>query len=157
MNQRSPRATETASLSGLSFPALPAVEWMPLDELIQSWAAFAHVTTSAAGLSATSAAFAALAAETTARHVAVEASHSQPATPVALPDVVSNDLDEARQCWLEALGHLSRMSASADDEAALLVAHLGAQTVRHSQQLLALCARLWQEQPTIAASACPRL
>ena len=44
----------------------PSMEWMPLDGLIQSWADFAHETTSAAGLFAASCAFAALACESSA-------------------------------------------------------------------------------------------
>ena len=52
--------------SSLNIPDLPSVEWMPLDGLVQSWADFAHETTSAAGLFATSAAFAALACESAA-------------------------------------------------------------------------------------------
>src|SRR5579863_7245126 len=52
--------------SSLNIPGLPSVEWMPLDGLIQSWADFAHETTSAAGLFAASCAFAALACESAA-------------------------------------------------------------------------------------------
>jgi len=46
---------------------------MPLDGIIQSWADFAHETTSAAGLFAVSAAFAAFACESSARAAYLEA------------------------------------------------------------------------------------
>lgn len=146
-NQMPPRAQETVSLSGLRPPALPADEWIPLDELIQRWATFAHVTTSAVGLAAASAAFAALAAETAARHSTVNACYpsvlSASPPPAALIESMMSGLDEARQCWLEALGHLHRLPNGAqDEEAMLLAASLGAQSLRHSQHLLALSARL---------------
>jgi hypothetical protein len=108
---------------------------VPLDDLIQRWATFAHATTSAIGLSA------ALAAETAARHVAIAA-----VAPAALPDSMLRDLDEARQCWLEALAHLHRLPNGApDEEGTQLVPALGAQSLRHSQCLLALAARLCQQ------------
>ena len=47
--------------------SLLTVEWMPLEGLIQSWAAFAQETTSACALRALSAAFAALEQESMAR------------------------------------------------------------------------------------------
>jgi hypothetical protein len=116
---------------------------MPLDDLIQRWAAFAHATISAVGLAAASAAFAALAAETAARHVTVSAASP---TPAALLDSVYSDLDEARQCWLEALTHLHRLpNGVSDEEAAQLVPTLGTQSLRHYQHLLALSARLCQQ------------
>jgi hypothetical protein len=118
---------------------------MPLDELIQSWATFAHATTSPTGLSAVSAAFAALAAETTARHVAVFAGRLGASR---LPDSVYVDLDEACDHWLLALGHLGHLSREGQesDETAPLLAELGRLSVQHQQSLFALSARLWQEQ-----------
>lgn len=143
-NQRPPYAQESIFPSSLRPPALPAVEWTPLDELIQSWATFAHATTNPVGLSAASAAFAALAAKTTARHVAVFADGLGASR---LPDSVYVDLDEACDHWLLALGHLGHLSSEGEepDEAVQMLADLGRLSVQHQQSLFALSARLWQE------------
>ncbi len=84
-----------ASFSHDAAASLPVADWSPLDEIIQAWATFAHATRSAAGLCAVSAAFAALAAESAARHVAVEARLRNPESRL-LPDSVLSDMGEAR-------------------------------------------------------------
>lgn len=131
---------------------------MPLDELIQSWATFAHATTCHAGLSAASAAFAALSAETAARHAACR-SLAALVAPVGLPDSVYSALDQARQCWLEALDYLHCLhclrACAPDDEAVSLAAPLCAQSLRHSQRLLAIYARLWHEAAEADEATCP--
>jgi hypothetical protein len=132
---------------GLLLPALPAVEWMPLDELIQSWAAFAHASTSHAGLSAARAAFAALSAETAARQSSATA-----VSAASLPDTIYSELEEARQRWQEALDFLRCLpSCVQDDEAVPLVASLSALSQRHSLRLLAIYARLCYEAAEPAA------
>src|SRR5579863_6911308 len=102
--------------SSLNIPGLPSVEWMPLDGLIQSWADFAHETTSAAGLFAASAAFAAFACEGAALASYLEAEDRR-----SRGDVLSwspriqdsrlealTQLSTARQHWIEIEPWLSR-------------------------------------------------
>ncbi len=133
--------------------SLPTVEWSPLDEIIQTWADFAHVTRSAAGLCAVSAAFAALAAESAARATAIEVGLRESAGLIlprkrrraALPDSVFTDLNEARLRWLEALWSLGRVRAVQDEEAAPLLANAGEQAACQAQHLLHLSLRLLRE------------
>lgn len=152
-NQHSSRAQEAISPSGLHPPALPAVEWTPLDELIQGWATFAHATTNPVGLAAASAAFAALAVETTARHVAA---FTGGLGAGRLPDSVYVDLDEACDYWLLALGHLSSEGQERDETGPLL-ADLGRLSMQHQQSLFALSVRLWQEQAPLPIQGHRRL
>jgi len=133
-----------ASFSHDAAASLPVADWSPLDEIIQAWATFAHATRSAAGLCAVSAAFAALAAESAARHVAVEARLRNPESRL-LPDSVLSDMGEARLRWLEALGHLSRVRPAQDEEAAPLIAQAAVQADHHGCHLQALALSLLRE------------
>ena len=132
----------------------PFVEWMPLDGLIQSWADFAHETTSAAGLFAASAAFAALACESSAlaayldaedyhsRHGASWSHHIQASQRETL-----TQLSTACQHWIEVELWLSRCTLVhdfADGQVPDLVHGLGG----HEMYLFRLFLRVLEEAAT---------
>lgn len=88
-----------------------------------------------------------MAAETAARHVAVEAGLRDPGAR-SLPDSVLTDLNEARLRWLEVLGYLSRMCPTADEEAAPLILKASEQAFSHGQYLVQMSLRLLHEMNT---------
>lgn len=98
---------------------VPIVEWMPLDGLVQAWAAFAHETTNACALSALSSAFAALEQESIARRLygTISSDH----WPASVPDAMSTaltHLSQAATSWLVALDELDayrRTGSPAED------------------------------------------
>lgn len=95
--------------------SLPTVEWMPLDGLIQSWAAFAHEVTSGPGLYAASSAFAALASETSALSSYLEADTLRARYQLSWTPRIQGtfstalrELSEACQRWIEVEQWLTR-------------------------------------------------
>ena len=129
---------------------LPSVEWMPLDGLIQSWAAFAQETTNACALRALSAAFAALEQESMARRYALTVSDDR--WPASVPDAVSaalSRLAQAATSWLAALDELDTYrragppAEEAFDEQAVLA--LFAESYQQLLSVACLSVRLVQE------------
>lgn len=97
------------------------VEWMPLDDLIQSWASFASEATNAACLFATSAAFAALACESSARASYLEAEDRCSRLSLSWSPRIQADrmealtqLSTACHHWLMVEPHLARCTLAHD-------------------------------------------
>jgi len=133
--------------------SLPTVEWIPLDGLIQFWADFAHETTSAAGLSAVSSAFAALASETSARGSCLEAEAMRTRSQLSWSPRIQaqqisalSELSEACQRWIEAGQWLSRLPSDelVADRIPDLVGDLGV----HATFLFRLFLRVLEEAAT---------
>lgn len=144
-----------ASLETALSVSLPTVEWMPLDALIQSWAAFAHETTSAAGLFAASSAFAALACESSARAAYLEAeNHRRPSNVCSWsPRIQASRLESltqlstACQHWITVEPWLAR-SSLVSDFADGLIPDLVTQLGTHEQYLFRLFLRVLEETAT---------
>jgi hypothetical protein len=86
------------------FPTYPSTGWIPLEGLTEQWAAFGGKSIAAPDFQATSHVFSALAAETNAYHLYLEA--RQPA--LGFYDLTSleqalDELLQARQGWSEAM------------------------------------------------------
>lgn len=135
--------------------SLPQPEWIPLDGLIQSWAAFAHETTSAAGLFAASCAFAALACESSALASYLEAeNHRRPSDVWSWSPRIQADrlealtqLSTACQHWLTVepwLAGCSLVYDFADGQIPDLVTQLGT----HEIYLFRLFLRVLEETAT---------
>jgi len=145
--EQSPEASLHASI--------PQPEWMPLDGLIQPWADFAHETTSAAGLFAASAAFAALACESSALASYLEAENHRCTRDVLSwsPRIQANrvealtQLSTACQHWMEVEPWLARCTLVHDfasGEVPDLVHSLGL----HETYLFRLFVRVLEEAAT---------
>lgn len=135
--------------------SLPQPEWMPLDGLIQSWAAFAHETTSAAGLFAASCAFAAFACERSALASYQETeNHRHPSDVWSWSSRIQasrlealTQLSTACQHWIAVepwLARCSLVSDFADGQIPDLVTQLGT----HELYLFHLFLRVLQETAT---------
>lgn len=128
-------------------------EWTPLDDLIQTWAGFAHMTISQAGLEAASSAFTALALETRARQGYADALHVRkslcwtPRWQMLLHHTLC-DLSDACAQWIAAAELLSRVQTTQDEEAVRSVPDVGRAVACHVQHLFSLFLRLVQEHET---------
>jgi len=134
--------------------SLPQPEWMPLAGLIQSWAAFAHETTSAAGLYAVSSAFAALASETSARGSYLEAETRRTGDTFSWSPRIQHglfsalrELSEACGRWIDVEPWLSRCLL-VPDEASEQVPALGQAVGVHETYLFHLFLRVLEEAAT---------
>jgi len=124
---------------------------MPLDGLIQSWAAFAHETTSGPGLYAASSAFAALASETSARSSYLEADTLRDRYQLSWSPRIQgtlitalSELSEACQRWIEVEQWLTRCTLAhefGDGHMPDLVGDLGV----HETYLFRLFLRVLEE------------
>lgn len=128
----------------------PTVEWMPLDGLIQAWAAFAHGTTHACALSALSSAFAALEQESLARRR--YGSVYDDRWPASVSDALGHTLAplaQAATSWLTALGELDAYRRAGppaeDDPDEQTVCALFAASYQHMLSVSLLSVRLVEE------------
>ncbi|MGB8346538.1 MAG: hypothetical protein WCD86_16755 [Ktedonobacteraceae bacterium] len=144
-DQPSPEASLHAST--------PAVEWMPLDGLIQSWAAFASQSTQEWAFATASLALTALEQETAARRVYHDA-HRE-AWPTSVQDALTvslGHLNEAASSWLSALDRLEEYRTiylpAEEEREEQAVLHLLADSYSHLLHVACLSVRLVQEVHT---------
>jgi hypothetical protein len=141
--------TATTSHGDAPQPAsCPHPEWMPLDGIAQTWAAFGREASSPAALQATGTAFLALAFETNAlRHYASSAAHSHErgsAASLAYTQGIEHalaELEEAHQQWKSVLLWLDILARETRQQAEISASLV----LKQQQRVLSLILRVQQE------------
>lgn len=135
--------------------SLPPVEWMPLDGLVQQWAAFVSCSTREYALTAARFAFGALEAETAARHMAGETPQTPwpELSPHSALVVALDHLTHAASSWLSACDWLEqyrRMDLPSEEEQSdSAVCELLADSYQHLLSVACLSVRLVQHLHTL--------
>jgi hypothetical protein len=133
--------------------AHPHPEWIPLDEIAQTWATFGAEATSPAAFQATSMAFHALAFEASAlRHYSssVLSNGSGPLPSLTNSQGIEHsiaDLDEAYQQWKNVLLWLDTLARETRHQGGIPVpvAKLSSLVLQQQQRVLSLILRVQQE------------
>jgi len=148
-NHPSDHPTLEASLHA----STPSAEWMPLDGLVQAWAAFASHSTQEWAFATASLALTALEQETAARRVYQEA-HTE-TWPTSVQDALTvslSHLNEAASSWLSALDRLEEyiriVLPTEDEQDEQAVLQLLAASYSHLLYVACLSVRLVQEVHT---------
>jgi hypothetical protein len=131
----------------------PHPEWMPLDGIAQTWAAFGAEATSPAALQATGAAFLALAWEASAlrNYASVGAVNERESSPsLAYSQGIEHalaELDEAAQQWKSVLLWLDSLAREARQQAKppLTPEQLTSLVLEQQQRVLSLIMRVQRE------------
>ena len=131
----------------------PHPEWILLDEIAQTWAAFGAEATSPAAFQATGMAFHALAFEASAlRHYASSVlSHGRESSPLLANsqgiERAITDLDEAYQQWKSVLLWLDALAQETrhQGEIPVSVERLSSLVLQQQQRVLSLILRVQQE------------